>query len=111
MFRPIPLAAAVLIAGISAAVAQPAPPPPAPPPAPEASGGAMGGPMGGPMERMRHGPMHSGMMGMMHGSRGAHFVFGKGDQVADIRCADNEPTRACVDAASALMDKLAAQPR
>jgi len=107
MFRPIPLAAAVLIAGISAAVAQPAPPPPAPPPAPEASGGAMGG----PMERMRHGPMHSGMMGMMHGSRGAHFVFGKGDQVADIRCADNEPTRACVDAASALMDKLAAQPR
>ena len=68
--------------------------------------GSMGGPMGGP-GGMHHGPEHGGMMGMMHGPRGAHFVFGRGDAVADIKCADNEPMRACVEAASALMDKLA----
>jgi hypothetical protein len=92
----------VLAAGV--AMAQ-APGPAAPPP------GEMGrGPMGemgrGPMEHM--GP---GMHGMHRPppSKAARFMFRKGDAVVAIKCADDEPTKACVDAGSALLDKLAAQ--
>ena len=61
----------------------------------------MRGPHGGP-----------GMMHMMHEmhrppSKAAHFRFRKGDAMVDIKCADDEPMKACVDAGSALLDKLA----
>lgn len=52
-----------------------------------------------------------GMMGMMPPPpRGAHFHFGRGDAVVDVQCAENEPMRACADAASSLLDKLQAAP-
>lgn len=96
---------AMLAAGV--AVAQ-SPPPGAPPPPP----GEMRGPQGGPEGEMRgpHGGM--GMMRAMHDmhhrdSKAAHFRFRKGDAMVDIKCADNEPMKACVDAGSALLDKLA----
>jgi hypothetical protein len=57
--------------------------------------GGRGGYMG-----MRHPPM-----GMMQKSAG--FRFKKDGAEIDIRCASDEPTKACVDAASVLIDKLA----
>ncbi len=77
--------------------------------------------MGGPMEGM-HGPMdamHRRMGWMMHHmdwhrpppSKAAHFRFKKGDALVDIKCADDEPMKACVDAGSALLDKLMAAPK
>ena len=63
----------------------------------------------GPMGRM-------GMMMRMHmhppppPSKAAHFRFRKGDAMVDVKCADDEPTKACVDAASVLLDKLAPNP-
>ena len=113
--------ATALLAG-SVAIAQPASPA-APPPAPEAAPrdrGPMDGPMGerrgpppemrGEMPRDMHGDMH-GVMRHMRPSKAAVFNFRKGDARVFIKCADDEPTKACIDAASALMDKLAAQPK
>lgn len=100
-----------LLAG-GAALAQNAPPPPAP----EAGPPGEHGPMDGAMEG-RRGPPPYMMRGMMERamhmrpSKAASFHFRKGDARVDIKCADDEPTKACVDAASALMDKLAAQPK
>ncbi len=93
----------VLAAGVALAQAPggDAPPPPH---------GEMGQ---GPHGEMGH--MGPGMHGMMHGmhrpppSKAARFMFRKGDAVVAIKCADDEPTKACVDAGSALLDKLAAQ--
>jgi hypothetical protein len=74
----------------------------------EGRGGMMGhhmGMMGGMMDH------RMGMMGGgMRGPRGAHFVFEREGAMIDLRCAENEPTRACVDAAAVLLDKLGAQP-
>jgi hypothetical protein len=54
-----------------------------------------------------------GMMRMMHGRHhgprsdpAAHFRFRRGDAEIDIHCALQEPMRACVDAASTLLDKV-----
>lgn len=98
-------AAALLAAGV--AIAQPAPPPPE-----AAPRGPMDGPMGerrSPPPDMR-GEMHGGMR-PMRPSKAAIFNFRKGDARVFIKCADDESTKACVDAASALMDKLAVQPK
>lgn len=106
------LGVAAMLATAGVAVAQPAPPPATPPAAPEA------GPMG---EGGRHGMMHGGpmqggrhamrMMERMHSqSKAARFNFVRDDASISIKCADDEPTRACVDAAGILLDKLAAQP-
>jgi len=36
------------------------------------------------------------------------FMMSRGDNRIMIKCSDDEPTRACVDAASALLDKFGA---
>jgi hypothetical protein len=89
--KTIPLAlAGVLLA--SAAVAQ-TPPGPGPDslreaaPPPHARGPGAAHPMGPP-------------------PRAAHFRFERGPARIDIHCAADEPTKACVDAASALLDKI-----
>lgn len=93
---------ALLSAGIAAA--QPAPPPPAndppapPRPAMEGRHEGRGGPEG-PRDRMMH---H-----MMEGGRAARFEFRRGDARAEIKCAADEPMKACVEAATILFDKLA----
>ena len=46
------------------------------------------------------------MMRHMHPPKGAMFVFRRGDARVIIKCADDEPTKACVDGATALLDKL-----
>ncbi len=106
---------AFMLAGGVAAAQVAAPPPPPPPGADGPPGGPPGGPMG---EGMRHGPGHHGRMAEMMRmrpppppSKAAHFNFRKGDARVDIKCADDEPMKACVDAGMALLDKLAAQPK
>ena len=101
--------AALGILVVGTAVAQTPPPPPGPPPGgPDGPGrphfpgpgpGMMGpgGPGHGP-ERMMH------MMEMM--SKGAAFHLRRGESRLDIKCAENEPMKACVDAATALLDKV-----
>ncbi|HYZ63745.1 MAG TPA: hypothetical protein VE650_14950 [Acetobacteraceae bacterium] len=58
---------------------------------------------GGFGEHEGHGP---GMHMMRHPPRSAVFAFRRGETRVFIKCSDDEPTRACVDAASALLDKL-----
>ena len=55
------------------------------------------------------GPMMGGEMTPHHPApppKGARFRFSRGDNTIDVRCADDEPTRACVDATVTLLDKL-----
>jgi len=101
------LGAAAIVLGVAGtAAAQPASPP-APPEMEEMHEGMPSGHPG-----MHGGPpgMRPGMMGMMRASKGARFHFSRNDGVVDVKCAEDEPMRACVDAASALLEKLAPQP-
>ncbi len=114
---------AMLLAGVAVAQGTNNPPSPGASPPPGEMGGSMRGPHGGPDGEMRgshggpDGEMRGshggpGMMRMMHEmhrheSKAAHFRFRKGDAMVDIKCADDEPTKACVDAGAALLDKLA----
>lgn len=76
----------------TAAVAQPAPPdgprgrPEAPPPPPP------GGPRRGP--------------DAPPSPKGAHFHVERGDTRVDVKCADDEPMKACADITLQLLDKL-----
>ena len=92
------LAGAGLLMAAGAAMAQGAP------------GEAGPGPQGPGEMRGEMGP-HGGFMREMmrrqrEESKAAHFRFRKGDAMVDIKCAADEPTKACVDAGSALLDKL-----
>jgi len=100
---------ALAVAGVAMAQTPPGPGPGGPPPPPPAGDqggpGRPGGPMGGPGWG---GPM--GMRGrMMMRSQSAGFIYRRGDTMFGVRCAANEPTQACVNAAGTLLDKL--QPR
>jgi uncharacterized iron-regulated membrane protein len=117
----------MMAAGVAVAQVPPTMPPAAPGTPPPAEMHAGPGHDGMRMEHgpMEHGPMEHGPMGPHMGwmmrhmmeahrpppSKAAHFRFRKGDAMVDIKCADDEPTKACVDAGSALLDKLAAQPK
>ncbi len=110
MHKPFVLAAAALLGSVSLAAAQPSPPPPAAsdaPAQPQQPGEGM-------RERMREPGMmrEAYMRGMMqqNSPRAARFRFEKDGARVSIACANNETTRACVDAAGVLIDKLAAQP-
>lgn len=41
-------------------------------------------------------------------SKAAHFIFERGDARIDVKCADDEPTKACADTISQLLDKVQA---
>ena len=102
MVRRYWLAGAFILASAAAAHAQGAPTEPAAPPPPGPGMEMRRPPMdrGGPMGMHRH--------GMMMMQRSAGFRFKRDGAEIDIRCAGNEPMRACVDAASVLIDKVAA---
>jgi hypothetical protein len=99
-------AAAIVLGATGVAAAQPVPPPGTP----EVEATNEGAPT---QDAHGHPGMHGGPHWMRHGmmrpSRGAHFHFARNNGVVDIRCAEDEPMRACVDAASVLLDKLAGQ--
>jgi hypothetical protein len=75
---------------------------------PPAIGGPPGGPGGHPPPGMMMGPMMGGAMMPHHPPppKGTHFRFAKGDNTIDVQCAEDEPTKACVDATVTLLDKL-----
>ena len=97
----------------------PAAPNPVPPslPGPRGEGQRAEGPGSRGPWAMPYG--HPGMeaygMPMMHhphphASRAASFHVQRGEDEIHIQCAEGEPMRACVDAASVLLDKLATLP-
>ena len=90
-------AASALVAGV--AIAQPAPGPDggAPPPAREMGERGPGGP-GGWMRRM--------MMRRPPPTKAAFFNFRRGDAAVTIKCADDEPMKACTDAATTMLQAL-----
>lgn len=109
MPKTVALAVAALLGTTSLATAQPAPPPNVEAPPPSAPDGVRDRMRG----EMRPGMMghHPGMMmGGMRGPRGARFVFEREGAIIDLKCADNETTRACVDAAAVLLEKLTPTP-
>lgn len=93
--RALLAAAAILVTG--AALAQPAPPPGGPRPGPEA-----GGPPGGP----RRGPDAP----PPPPAKAAHFRLERGETALDVKCADDEPMKACGDLSLQMLDRLAALP-
>lgn len=88
-----------------------APPPPGGPrfgarPGGPGEGRPMGGPMGGPGGPP--GPWRHADVPPPPPPPGASFRIQRGDVRLGVRCAPNEPMQACVAAASALLDKVAA---
>ncbi len=85
---------------------------------PAAIAGQFGGPgpMGGPgmPPPPPGGPRGPGGPGMMPPppppSRAAHFHLQRGDALVDVKCADDDTTKACADTVNAMLDKLAALP-
>lgn len=104
---------ALTLGGVAVAQTPPGPPPGPPGGPPAGMEGPRGPQEGGPHEGGPHG-RHGGWMGM-RGHRppppgkAAFFRFHKGDASVSIKCPDDELVKACVDAASALLDKLAQQ--
>lgn len=102
-----------LMGATGVAMAQAPQPPAGAPPAAEAAPPPP--PPGGPGMHGMRGP---GRPGMMHGpgmhrfgpppppSKAASFSFQNGDMRIRIRCAEDEPMQNCVNAASALIDKV-----
>ena len=91
-------------------VGQPTPPPP-PPPAGGPKTPGLGGPQHDPAGPPRDGPREDvGMRGHRPPppppSKGAHFRIEDGDTKIDIKCAENEPMKACADLLLQAMDRL-----
>ena len=109
--KTLTLTALLVALGATAALAQAPPPPPggpagarpsmdAPPPPPPPGGprGAMDGPPP-PPPGMRPPPPPP--------SKAAHFRVEQGDMKVDVKCADDEPMKACADIAIQMIDKVA----
>ena len=101
--------AGMALLGAGVAWAQIPPPGPGqaggPPPPPGVGPGMPFGADGPGMERGR--PFGPGMHGpMRRPPRAAVFSINRGDTRVFIKCSDEESTRACVDAATSLLDKL-----
>ncbi len=58
----------------------------------------------------RHGRGGPGMPPPPPPSRAAHLHLERGDAIVDVKCADDDGTKACADIVSALLDKLAGMP-
>ena len=100
-----------MLTGLAVAQEQP----PAPPPAPMAAGQPDdGAPPPPPPGHGKHG--ERGPRGGRDGdrppppSKAAHIRLEKGDLKLDVKCADDEPMKACSDIALQLLDKVAARP-
>jgi hypothetical protein len=116
MTRIIPLAGvAALLSGTVAFAQTPPPPPGGPRPGPEAGAPPPPPPPGGP----RRGPVADAPPpppgGPQRGPdgpppppppKGAHFILERGDARIDVKCADDDPTKACADITLQMLDKL-----
>lgn len=108
MTRLIALAgAAALLCGTAAFAQAPPPPPGGPRPGPE-----VGAPPPPPPGDPRRGPGPDGPPPPPPPppppSRAAHIVLERGDARLDVKCADDDSTKACADVALQMLDRLAA---
>jgi hypothetical protein len=83
-------------------------PPPPPPPGGVRRGAGPDGPPPPPPGDPRRGPDEPPPPPPPPPARGAHIVLERGDARVDVKCADDDTTRACADVALQLVDKLAA---
>ncbi|KQP29072.1 hypothetical protein ASG60_11315 [Methylobacterium sp. Leaf469] len=105
MTKTLALLSAAAILCASAAVAQPAPPPPGgPKTGPEAGAPPPPPPHGGP-----RGP-RGGPDAPPPPPKAAQFRLERGDTALDVKCAADEPMKACAEIALQMLDKLAAMP-
>lgn len=116
MTRIIALAGvAALLSGTVAFAQTPPPPPGGPRPGPEAGAPPPPPPPGG----LRRGPDADAPPpppgGPQRGPdgpppppppKGAHFILERGDARIDVKCADDDPTKACADITLQMLDKL-----
>jgi len=77
-----------------------APPPPPPPGGPEARDESAGDPPPPPGGPRGHRPPPP--------SKAAHFHIERGDDVIDVKCAEDEPSKACGDFVLQLLDRIQA---
>lgn len=105
MTRIIALAGvAALLSGTVALAQTPPPPPGGPRPGPEAGAPPPPPPPGDP--RRARGP--DGPPPPPPPSRAAHIVLERGDARVDVKCADDDTTKACADVSLQMLDRLAA---
>jgi len=116
MTRIIALAGvAALLSGTVAFAQTPPPPPGGPRPGPEAGAPPPpplpGGPRRGP-DADAPPPPPGGPQRGPNGPppppppKGAHFILERGDARIDVKCADDDPTKACADITLQMLDKL-----
>ena len=105
MTRIIALAGvAALLSGTVALAQTPPPPPSGPRPGPEAGAPLPPPPPGEP--RSARGP-DGPPPPPLPPSRAAHIVLERGDARVDVRCADDDTTKACADVTLQMLEKLA----
>jgi hypothetical protein len=91
-----------------------APPPPPPPgaAAPSVRPGTEAGDINGPPPPPPpDGPGPRGQRPPPPPERAAHFRLQRGDALVDVKCADEEPMKACADLALQMVDRLQALPK
>lgn len=104
MTRIITLACvAALLSGTAAFAQAPPPPPGVPRPGPEAGAPPPPPPPGDP----RRGPGPDDPPPPPPPSRAAHIVLERGDARVDVKCADDDSTKACADLTLQMIDRLA----
>ena len=111
------LALAILTSAALAQPAEPPPPPGAPPPV--GTKAPPPPPPGGPDAMNDEGPGGPAGPGGPHGyrppppppSKAAHFHLKNGDLTFDVKCADEDATKACADSVLELLEKLQAAPK
>jgi hypothetical protein len=99
-------AGAVLLA--TAAFGQPPQPPSSGPrpSAPAAAPSPAPQPAGSPTTTGQQPPGSPRIEGPLPPSKAAHFRIEQGDNAIDVKCADDEPMRACSDIAMQFLDRL-----
>ncbi|MCJ2087034.1 hypothetical protein MKK88_13695 [Methylobacterium sp. E-005] len=114
MTRIIALAGVAALLSGTVAFAQTPPPPGGPRPGPEAGAPPPpppGGPRRGPGADTPPPPPPGGPQRGPDGPppppKGAHFIIERGDARIDVKCADDDTTKACADITLQMLDKLA----
>jgi hypothetical protein len=105
------LALAILTGAALAQAAEAPPPPGAPPPAGMKAPPPPPPPPGGPDAMNDEGPGGPAGPPPPPPSKAAHFHMENGNLTLDVKCADDDATKACADSVLQLLEKLQAAPK